>query len=219
MVVFQIDHLLSPGSPAFYVGRSFLGPYVDKTSPVDFDTVKLDTNNCWNSSSYSFRIEISGVYLIMINAICPDLSNVGIQITRNGVTQFYFKCTNYGESNNMSYAGFHAWYFHAGDIISTRPDRPAASDVGYDSTLQTSLSGFLLYAPGCPSYPTWVAMRSTMWSMTGTNLPPVEFDTTIVNQSSVWHGDHVVCTRSGVYVVILTTRKDRWADGMQVNIS
>ena len=98
----------------------------------------------------------------------------------------------------------------AGEAVHIEVGSSQSSTLFSDSSLLLSVSGFLLHTEDCPSPPSWIVMRITNWSETGTNLPPIDYQEVLLDRFNIWkaESDHAVCPISGIYAIFISTRKE-----------
>ena len=202
--LFRVDDVMTYPRVAFSIGRTSNFPAA--VSPLEFDLTLLDIGNGWNSITHKYTMPITGIYIIYFSLGCREYKKIGVYLMKNNAIIAKTYC--YNEDHGTPATTSEAWlqYFNAGDTIFIEP--MDIYDSGYsDSTLQTSLSGFL-YNPRWKQNSAWSVGRTTSWNglSSSSDLSPLPFDHVWINEGNVWNSDKVTCHQTGLYVVRLNSR-------------
>ena len=195
----------------FMLGRTT--NYGESLNGVDLDSVVLDEGNGWDSNTYTYTVQVTGIYSLSINAGCLKNKDNYLSLFVNGNSKSYAYCDNIEHADETVSANEHFMMsLNLGDTLMLKAESYKGSGYfgGYsDVTLQTSFSGFL-YDPyhGCSI--AWSVARTNTLKKADSPLNPIDFDAILVNEGNAWKSstNKVECIKTGTYVVYINAEQN-----------
>ena len=170
---------------------------------IPFDVVNIDTHNGWDTSSNTYVVQLSGIYVISYTVAAKPRQNcwVELQVNQNGAAALYID----GYTNGIEILSRTILLSLAVRDKLSATLIPTSGVYG-DVQCQTNMNGFM-YSPSRSIPPiSWcIARGSPLLEIVGP-MDPVSFDTIVVNQGSGWDAatNSFITPMTGVYYVHIT---------------
>lgn len=184
----------------FSVGRmtSEVDGVVD--TRVAYDSVLVDTHNCWNAESNAYMVPIPGVYVVTVQVGVYPAKWSGVRLFINSIFQFLTTFEDLTHNGTDFVSRTMIVELNEGDQVYTVFGHSICGDIRYP----TSLMGFLLSpyrsVPIC-----WSVARQLLGTTVGPT-EPVIFDITFTNYGGGWNEvqGQFVAPLGGVYYITMT---------------
>ena len=203
---------------SFMLGRT--SSFGESPDGLDFDSVVLDEGNGWDSNTYTYTVQVTGIYSLAMSTACLPGKENDYQLYINGQQKVLNYCDNVNHAGETVTTTRHLLIsLSAGDMLkmsSVHYTHPSLFGGYSDATLQTSFSGFL-YSPfhGCPA--AWSVERTTALPAFRSPLNPIDFDSVLVNLDGSWRSSNKAeCIHEGTYVIFINSEHDAAAGELAV---
>lgn len=200
---FRLDNIMS-SLICFAVQLSQDIPGCDGGTLVAFDRVLMNIGGGWNTTPFTFKAPIAGIYYISFATSSADTTRAMMSVRVNGATNGTVCMCDMSHNGVQVARGALLLQLTTTDVVTfVNPDSNIAVRGSPEGL--TSAQGFL-YAPTLDiSSVAWSVVKTGPGKFTNSSVA-LQYDTAVVNTNNVFNltASHVIIPVDGTYLVDLT---------------